>query len=65
MKLTINGECAESYAKTVKELLEELKILPVRVAVEVNLTIVKRNDYPSYVLREGDMVEIVNLVGGG
>jgi thiamine biosynthesis protein ThiS len=65
MKLSINGEVAEYYVGTVKDLLEELKIIPARVAVEVNLTIVKRNDYPSYVLREGDRVEIVNLVGGG
>jgi len=65
MKLSINGEVAEYSAKTVKDLLEELKILPGSVAVEVNLSIVKRGNYPFCVLHEGDRVEIVNLVGGG
>jgi len=65
MKLMINGEITECSARNVKDLLEELKILPARVAVEVNLSIVKRNNYPSCVLHEGDRVEIVNFVGGG
>jgi sulfur carrier protein len=65
MRLIINGEFAESCADNVKELLEELNFLPGRVAVEVNLSVVKRADYVSFRLHEGDRVEIVNFVGGG
>ena len=66
MKLTINGEITENIrAGTVRELLEELKVEPGRVAVEVNLTVVRRADYGQFRLREGDVVEIVNFVGGG
>ena len=66
MKLTINGEITENIrAGTVRELLEELKVEPGRVAVEVNLTVVRRADYGQYRLKEGDVVEIVNFVGGG
>jgi len=66
MKLTINGEITENIrAGTVRELLEELKVEPDRVAVEVNLTVVRRADYGQYRLKEGDVVEIVNFVGGG
>ena len=66
MKLTINGEITENIrAGTVRELLEELKVEPNRVAVEVNLTVVRRADYGQYRLKEGDVVEIVNFVGGG
>ena len=66
MRLTINGETVEEVkAETVDELLEELKFQAGRVAVEVNLAIVRKADYGSFRLREGDTVEIVNFVGGG
>jgi sulfur carrier protein len=66
MKLTVNGEHFEtSTAGTVKGLLEELKIKPERVAVEVNMTIVKKSDYATFRLHAGDTVEIVNFIGGG
>ena len=66
MLLRINGETVEDVkAETVGELLEELKFQAGRVAVEVNLAIVRKADYGSFRLREGDTVEIVNFVGGG
>jgi len=65
MRLIINGENIDSNAGTVKELLDELKIVQGRVAVEVNLSIVKKDEYEGYRLKEGDKVEIVNFVGGG
>jgi sulfur carrier protein len=65
MRLTINGETSESRAATVRELLDELGISPERVAVEVNLAIVRRARYGETALADGDSVEIVNFVGGG
>ena len=66
MRLTINGEIADAIrAATVQELLDELKIVPARVAVEVNLTVVRKAEYETYRLSDGDTVEIVNFVGGG
>lgn len=65
MRLIVNGEKFDSNALTVKELLNELNIESGRVAVEVNLTIIKKSDYESHRLNEGDSVEIVNFVGGG
>jgi sulfur carrier protein len=66
MKLKINGETVDNLrAATVMELLGELKVDPGRVAVEVNLTIVKKADYSGFGLKDGDTVEIVNFVGGG
>jgi thiamine biosynthesis protein ThiS len=40
-------------------------ILPERVAVEVNLKILKRSEYAEYKLHEGDAIEVVYFVGGG
>ncbi len=66
MRLKINGETVDGVkAVTVSELLEELKVQPGRVAVEVNLSIVRKADYDSFALTDGDTVEIVNFVGGG
>ena len=66
MKLTLNGELFDtSKAETIQDLLDELGIESVRVAVEVNLTIVKKADYTAFKLKDGDNVEIVNFVGGG
>ncbi len=66
MRLRINGETVDNLkAATVGELLDELEIQSGRVAVEVNLQIVKKVDYSSFILKDGDAVEIVNFVGGG
>jgi len=66
MKLTINGNETElSDNLSVADLLNNLDIEPARVAVEVNLNIIKKNDFHSCVLKDGDTVEVVNFVGGG
>lgn len=66
MTLTINGENRDDVeAATVKALLDVLKIQTGRVAVEVNFAVVKKSDYENFMLKDGDVVEIVNFVGGG
>ncbi|GBD96655.1 MAG TPA: sulfur carrier protein ThiS [Nitrospirae bacterium] len=66
MKLILNGNETEfSDDLTVAGLLKNLEIEPVRVAVEVNLNILKKCDFKKHVLKDGDAVEIVNFVGGG
>jgi sulfur carrier protein len=65
-ELTVNGvKHTVSDRATVTQLLEALKIVPERVVVEVNLTILKRAEHASTTLKEGDQVEIVHFVGGG
>ncbi len=66
MVITLNGDPFElDQPVTVSELLERLAIDPRRVAVEHNLSILKRQAFSEAVVREGDTVEIVNFVGGG
>lgn len=65
MRVKINGEDKDTSAKTIAGLLEELEIVPGRVAVEVNYNVIKKADYNNFRLKEGDMVEIVYFVGGG
>jgi thiamine biosynthesis protein ThiS len=66
MRLTVNGEPFETQdAGTIAELLHKLGIEPGSVAVEVNLSIVKKADHSTFRLNDGDKIEIVNFVGGG
>ena len=66
MKISLNGEPHELAGPlTLTALLAQLNIDPRRVAVEHNLTVVKRGQYDSTQVQDGDEVEIVNFVGGG
>ena len=64
--ITLNGDSVEIAAPlTVSGLLAQLDIDPRRVAVELNLTVLKRTTFDTTSVQEGDVIEIVNFVGGG
>ena len=66
MQITLNGQSHEvAETTTVSELLVQLGVQTRHVAVEVNLEIMPQPEHPSYVLQEGDQLEVVTLVGGG
>jgi sulfur carrier protein len=66
MQIWLNGEERTIDENiTLAALLSRLDLAPQRVAVEVNRELVRRAEYPSTALREGDHIEIVTLVGGG
>ena len=66
MTITLNGDKHElAEPMSVATLLRQLDIDSRRVAVELNLAVIKKAAYDSSVIKEGDEVEIVNFVGGG
>ena len=66
MKIKLNGDPLEIAGPvTVSALLTQLDIDARRVAIEHNLTVLKRASFDSTHIREGDQIEIVNFVGGG
>ena len=66
MRITLNGEPYElDEPVSIADLLMKLSIDPRRVAVEHNLTILKRQLFTDTLVHEGDRIEIVNFVGGG
>jgi len=66
VKLLVNGEPREVREDiTVSDLLQELKLATERVAVEVNLAVVRKAHHAEHRLRDGDKVEVVTFVGGG
>ena len=66
MTIHLNGDrCELSGPLSVTELLTHLDIDRRRVAVEVNLVVLKRTAFDETIVRDGDEVEVVNFVGGG
>lgn len=66
MNVTLNGQQRElGCGLSVAELLDDLNLEPVRVAVEVNRQLISRGDFGLTTLDDGDVVEVVTLVGGG
>ena len=64
--LTINGD--EKRVDTnlnLAELLESIKIIPSKVAVERNREIVPKSTYRDVMIEDGDQLEIVHFIGGG
>jgi sulfur carrier protein len=66
MTITVNGE-AQTVADglTLAQLVDRLHLVAGRLASEVNGHIVRRADYATTPLAEGDAVEIVQMIGGG
>ena len=69
MHITVNGEPVAAVVDvdrcTVDELLVRLALPLDRVAVEHNGVVVVRGLRPSTEVSDGDMLEVVTLVGGG
>ncbi len=66
MRVMVNGDARELRdGVTVDELVHSLGLGARRVAVEINLDVVPRNEFPQRALRDGDVVEVVQFVGGG
>ncbi len=66
MEIRLNGKVREvTEGITIRRLLEDLGLHPMRVAVQRNLDIVKRDRYEEVVLQPGDTVEILTIMAGG
>ncbi|MDO8434334.1 MAG: sulfur carrier protein ThiS [Candidatus Binatus sp.] len=64
--ITLNGDpyTIEGDPR-VAALIERLGIRPTRVAVEINSEIVPKARFAETVISAGDVVEVINFVGGG
>ena len=66
MRIEVNGESREvEQGTTLAELVQQLALVPARLAIERNREVVRRADWPQTELSEGDRIEIVHFVGGG
>lgn len=66
IEITINEQLRKVEPEiTLAQLLSELKIVSPAIAVEVNQQLRPRDQFESTILKAGDVLEIVTLVGGG
>jgi sulfur carrier protein len=66
MNITLNGESRRVPKETTAaDLVGTIGLTGRRFALEVNGEIVPKSEHDSFVLRNGDEVEIVHAVGGG
>ena len=66
ISIRLNGEPTTiSGTYTLEDLIADLKIVPQRVAIELNREVIKRALWDKTQLSDGDVVEIVHFVGGG
>ncbi len=61
----INGKDVNAAGLTLSEYLKRESYNPKTIAVELNEYIVSKDSYSDTLLNDGDVVEIVNFVGGG
>jgi thiamine biosynthesis protein ThiS len=66
MTIIVNGQPVPLNAPaTVAQVLEQLQLPHLRVAVEVNQTVVPRSQWTTQTVNDGDRLEVVQFVGGG
>ncbi|TLP38335.1 sulfur carrier protein ThiS [Arcobacter arenosus] len=66
MKLIINGEAKEfEENSTLQTIITNLKIEDKVMAAAVNMEIVKKDEWNTYVVKEDDKLELLQFVGGG
>ena len=66
ISITVNGEALSlASGSSLQQLLEKLGMGAGRIAVERNLEIVPRSLYGDTILSEGDILEVVQAIGGG
>jgi len=66
MTIFINGEARElDGVSTLAGLLEALELPKQRVAIELNKTVIRKQDWESTQIANNDKVEVVHFVGGG
>lgn len=65
MIIKVNGKDEQINTCSIHELVEKKGIKPESVVIELNLNVVKREEWKDIQLKENDKLEILSFVGGG
>ena len=66
IEIKVNGQKVSiDEPMSIERVLATGEIPPNYLAVEVNAEVVPREDYATHLIRSGDELELVTLVGGG
>jgi sulfur carrier protein len=67
MEIILNGQntSLKSNIDNIAKLVTHYDLSPQKVAIELNKIIIPRENYPLTNLKSGDIIELVEFVGGG
>lgn len=66
MNIIINGEAKDfKENSSLQNILEELSLVGKVMAAAVNMDIVKQDSWNTFILNDGDKLELLDFVGGG
>ncbi|MGB5685810.1 MAG: sulfur carrier protein ThiS [Candidatus Electrothrix sp.] len=65
MHIILNGEQTVISSQSLHAMIVEKGFDPDTVIAEVNLQLIKKNDWEQTSLNQGDTVELLSFVGGG
>jgi thiamine biosynthesis protein ThiS len=66
LRVYLNGDSKDlAESSTLLDLVNELNLPSVRIAIELNRSVVRRREWENTTLNENDRIEIVHFVGGG
>lgn len=65
MIVKVNGEARDCAAENIADLVESLGLPSAAVLVEHNGTALRRDEWLSRTLSDGDVIEVVRIVAGG
>jgi thiamine biosynthesis protein ThiS len=66
INVVLNGEPRKVETEVTLDRMLDLFSLPrQRVAIELNRSVVRRNDWPVTFVSDGDVIEVIHFVGGG
>ena len=66
MKITCNGEIKElTQNTTLVSFIRDMDLNPDTVVAECDGKIIKRDEYDTLVLSDGNVLELIRFVGGG
>ena len=66
MTLIVNGETREfDNSFSLQDIITNLQIENKVMAAAVNMNIVKKEDWSSFIPKENDKIELLQFVGGG
>lgn len=66
MRLIVNGEQKDFDNEiNLHKIIQDLKVEDKVMAAAVNMDIVKKDDWLTFIPKEGDKIELLQFVGGG
>ena len=65
MQIKLNGKLQSIQSQNLDALVREQGLTPSCLVIEHNLEVIKQENWARTEIREGDVVELLNFVGGG